>query len=662
MAEAELEILIKAKDEASKKLEGINGQLQGMSKQLKIAGAATMGLGIGIAGMLGMAAKAATEEQAGITKLTVAMKNVGIEYDSVKDSLEDLIDTQQQKTAIADNEQREALSKLVLATGDLTEAQDLLTVAMDMSRGMGIDLSSAADRLGMALAGNWGMLQRYIPVLAQCQTEEEKWMKLREMFAGQAEAYGKTMAGQFELMKNNLGDLKEMVGGFVLEAAAPLIEKVQGFIKSLKEADPVTVRMITQIALLSSGILVLGGGLLLLLGFLPALSSGFGILTGAITTTTVSFMGLKLALWEVFGIAAALVLLGTKLAAVIDAWASGMSYQEAQTASAVEWLKKQMNAMLGLDQMYEELAEQQEKAKLRQMGVIATATKESAGLMYLYTQAEIEWAKSLGYTVTMVQESTEAIGEQTEAMENYTEEVERAQETLDEFRNSLEQAGWEASDFSANIAEQTYGIDRMKMSINDLTISLETYLRVLSGFAPGTVKGELETLIATQGLTNITSPTVSRLLVESGAVTAETAAYWLQNIGQGTAESKAVLAEQRAVLTQISEALGVTIYRGEMKEAARDILRETAQIVTGVTIQKGYPYPQEIVNYLRKYYSFQGGGVLPYTGLFFGHKNETILPANATIELHSHIYLDGEQITESVSRHLSDQISYQRGM
>lgn len=307
MADTEIGILIRAKDEATRQLEGINGKIQGMSKQLRIAGGIMMGVGAGITAVLGSAMKAAAEEEAGIIKMSTAMHNMGIEYDQVKDSLEGWIDAQQQKTAIADSDQREALATLITMTGDLTQAQDLLTVAMDLSAGTGKDLGSSTTILGYALAGNWGMLNRMLPAMASLKTEEEKWAFLREKFAGQAEAYGQTMAGQMQLLKNNIGDIKETVGGFIVEAVAPLVQNVQAVIQNIKgwaAEHPELMRTIVLVTGVVGLLLIPLGGLLMIL---PSLAAGIKLVSGALALLNFNpvVLGITLLVVAVAGLALA---------------------------------------------------------------------------------------------------------------------------------------------------------------------------------------------------------------------------------------------------------------------------------------------------------------------------------------------------------------------
>lgn len=345
MAKPQVDIVVKARDEASKELKGITGHIQGMSKQFKIAGVAMMAAGGAILAGLGMAVKAAAEEEAGIIKLSTAMGNMGLSYDRTRESLEAWIDAQQQKTAVADDEQRESLATLILATGDMAKAQDLLTLAMDMSAGMGTNLESSTSRIGMALAGNWGMLQRYIPVLADCATAEEKWAKLREVFAGQAEAYGQTMAGQMQLLKNNIGDVKEAIGAVLMPVLSDIVEKVQDFVRWLKDLDPKLVRMGVIAAAAGAAFLVLGGGLLLTLGFLPSIVTGIGFVTGAIAALNIS-LGMLVGLLAVATLGLAMI--GYGVYELMKYQAAQAEAQELQNKIAEEhekYLRGEANAL-----------------------------------------------------------------------------------------------------------------------------------------------------------------------------------------------------------------------------------------------------------------------------------------------------------------------------
>jgi len=285
-----IQIEIKAEDNASAQMGKIGKSTQDMSAAFKKAGVAITAMGVVMAATLAMCVKAAAEEEAGITRLSVAMKNMGLSYDDTRESLEEWINTQQQKTSIADDEQRSSLASLIRVTGDMAKAQDLLTLAMDISVGMNEDLEASTSKLMYALSGNWGMIERYIPALKEAKTEEEKWLMLRQLFVGQAEEYGKTLEGQFKLLKNNIGDLKEAIGGALIPILKDLNEKIMPIIEGIKEwiaENPKWADAIVKVGLVLTGLTMVGGPLLLLIGFIPQIIAGFKVLVAFMNTTLI---------------------------------------------------------------------------------------------------------------------------------------------------------------------------------------------------------------------------------------------------------------------------------------------------------------------------------------------------------------------------------------
>jgi len=287
-----LEIIVRAKDEASKTLQDVEKQVGLTTKQMAIAGGIMVAAGTAITGALALTAKAAAEEEAGIVKLSTAMGNMGISYDGVRGSLEKWINTQQQKTAFADGQQRESLSSLITVTGNLTQAQNLLTIAMDLARWKDIDLGTATDILARVYAGNMGTLSRYGIVLKEGATATEALAEIQRLSAGQADAYGKSMKGQFELLQNNIDDLKEAIGAVLLPIFTPLIKNLNDVVQGIKawtDAHPALMRAIT-VLVGATGIIALIGGITLLakafmLTLLPSLIAIVTALWAQVTAT-----------------------------------------------------------------------------------------------------------------------------------------------------------------------------------------------------------------------------------------------------------------------------------------------------------------------------------------------------------------------------------------
>jgi len=221
-----IEIIVRAKDEATATLKKAEKAASGLGD--KFGGALKIGAegaAVGIAAMvaaLGKCAYEAGQEEQGIARLVVALKNQGINYDVVKVKLEDVIDTTMQKTGIADDKQRESIGTLVTVTGDLDKALELNRLAMDLSIAKQIDLTSAAEIVGKVSQGNTSILTRYGIVVGEDATATEALTKMTQMFGGQAEAMGQTSAGAFKIIQNRMNDMMETVGVAVL----PLLNRV----------------------------------------------------------------------------------------------------------------------------------------------------------------------------------------------------------------------------------------------------------------------------------------------------------------------------------------------------------------------------------------------------------------------------------------------------
>ncbi|MFH0897797.1 MAG: hypothetical protein V1850_07125, partial [Candidatus Bathyarchaeota archaeon] len=109
----ELEILIKARDEASAAIKGLGDTIQNNADTLRKVGAGVTAFGVGMTAALGMATKSALEEQIGISQLSNQLKAVGADYASLSEEIEKNIAATQRKTSFGDEEQRKALTQLV---------------------------------------------------------------------------------------------------------------------------------------------------------------------------------------------------------------------------------------------------------------------------------------------------------------------------------------------------------------------------------------------------------------------------------------------------------------------------------------------------------------------------------------------------------------------
>ena len=173
--------------------------------------------GVGAAGAvfktLKDAAGAAAEEEQGVVRLGQAVKATGADWDAASEKIEAYIAKQTQRAALDDGEARDSLAQLTAMTGDYQQALELLPLTMDMARGAGMNMAQAGMIVGRVAAGNTSILTRYGLAVEEGATAQEALASLQARYAGQAEAYGNTMAGAQDRWRIAIGNLQETIGG-----------------------------------------------------------------------------------------------------------------------------------------------------------------------------------------------------------------------------------------------------------------------------------------------------------------------------------------------------------------------------------------------------------------------------------------------------------------
>ena len=162
-----LNLLADTKD-FSKGIKEASGQTDSFSGKIKsgmasIAKSAALA-GVAVAGMAAAfavdAVKAAAADQKSQKQLALALKNTTKATNTQIKAVEKWITKQQFAYGVSDTKLRPALAKLTRVTGDVSKAQDLLSLAMDVAAGTGKDLSTVTDALVKAQNGNLGALKR----------------------------------------------------------------------------------------------------------------------------------------------------------------------------------------------------------------------------------------------------------------------------------------------------------------------------------------------------------------------------------------------------------------------------------------------------------------------------------------------------------------------
>lgn len=185
----------------------------------------------GVVTVITGAVSAAIEDQAAQASLARQIKASTKATDKQIAGVEKYISSLGQSVAISDDQARPALQALIVATKDVTKAQDLLNIAIDVSAATGTDLTTVSDALAKAYAGNMRGLQALSPEIKAMVKDgaslEEVLAVLTENFGGAGVAAANTAAGGMKKLGIAFNETKESIG----MAFLPILEKLQPVIE-----------------------------------------------------------------------------------------------------------------------------------------------------------------------------------------------------------------------------------------------------------------------------------------------------------------------------------------------------------------------------------------------------------------------------------------------
>lgn len=226
---ADVAELTKGLNSGSKDVQTFGDKVSDFGKK---AGAAFLAAGAAAAAYAGKLAidgvKAAIADEAAQAKLAATLQNVAGATAAVINETESYILQQSLATGVTDDELRPALERLVRSTKSVGEAQQLLTLALDVSKGSGKSLETVANALGKAYEGNTTALGKLGVGISSAELKtlsfNEVTAKLSQTFEGQASKQADTFQGKLTRLRVAFDEAKETIGGFILDAIQPLID------------------------------------------------------------------------------------------------------------------------------------------------------------------------------------------------------------------------------------------------------------------------------------------------------------------------------------------------------------------------------------------------------------------------------------------------------
>jgi hypothetical protein len=251
----------KAFKEASNATGSLDKAVGKLGKQLAAVFATTKIIAFGKASV-----KAFIEDERAATKLTTAVKNLGLSF--AQTQIDSFISKLESTSRVADDLLRPAFQALLTTTGSLTKSQELLNLAIETSRGSGIALQTVTQDLANAYVGNTRGLRKYnlgLSVAAlKAASFEEVQARLNKQFTGASASYLTTYAGKFEALQLAAGNAQETIGKGLVDAIALIggkgVSDIQNATDAMDDFANSTANVIRGQGVVIANLGKLGGG------------------------------------------------------------------------------------------------------------------------------------------------------------------------------------------------------------------------------------------------------------------------------------------------------------------------------------------------------------------------------------------------------------------
>ena len=211
-----------------KDLEGAGAKAGFALKKAMVPAIAVLG---GLAAGLGLATKAAVEDQKAQDLLANQLRTSAMATDDVIKQNESFITSMSMAKAVADDELRPAMANLVRSTGSVEVAQGLMSTALDIAAATGKDLETVTLALGKAANGQTAALTKLDPslkgVIDSSSSLEEITDALSVSFGGAADVAAQSYEGRMKSLSIAMSETKESIGAALLPALEALLQVLQ---------------------------------------------------------------------------------------------------------------------------------------------------------------------------------------------------------------------------------------------------------------------------------------------------------------------------------------------------------------------------------------------------------------------------------------------------
>lgn len=243
-------------DQANRALQNTSSRAQRLGSTFKKAAlpaAAALGA---IGGAAIKAGQAAAEDAAAQAKLAQALKTGAGATKAQVAQTEAYIEAQGKLYGTTDDELRPAIAQLATATGSVTKAQKLATLAQDIAAGSGKSLESVTKKLAKAqTTGGASALSAYGARTKDAEGNTRSLAQvtddLAKKYRGAAASAADTAAGKQKKLQLQMGELQEQIGAGLLPIMGKLVSfglRVVGFFQRNETVAKVLVIALAAVA------------------------------------------------------------------------------------------------------------------------------------------------------------------------------------------------------------------------------------------------------------------------------------------------------------------------------------------------------------------------------------------------------------------------------
>lgn len=211
MANDNLDITLRVRDMASAT---VNRILSDWKSAVLGVGAAYMGFRA-IKDLIGGIITQGMEAEKVWVDVASALAKHGYAVDSNIKKIQEFAARIQDTTSVSDELVGRGIQKLIDGGLELSRAMEAVSVTLDLAAGTGNSVEASFDLLAKAAMGYTAMLSRYGIVLDESIPKQQKFeaalRQIEDRFGGRAQDQLKGWAGQWNLLKEDIGDLAEII-------------------------------------------------------------------------------------------------------------------------------------------------------------------------------------------------------------------------------------------------------------------------------------------------------------------------------------------------------------------------------------------------------------------------------------------------------------------